>query len=73
MWVLDCYGRINLRSQPYQNEFGMAWCPEERHCNPPVENFTSGNWIVGNIIKMLVNYKFLIKFYDINKNINNLN
>jgi len=24
MRVLDCYGRINLRSRPYQNEFGMA-------------------------------------------------
>jgi hypothetical protein len=51
MWVLDCYGRINLRSRPYQNDFGMAWCLEERHCNPQVENFTTINWIVGNIKK----------------------
>jgi hypothetical protein len=60
--VLDCYGRINLRSRSYQNEFGMAWCLEERNCKP---------WLIvnhqGNIIKILVNYILSIKFYEVNK------
>jgi hypothetical protein len=38
----------------------------------PTEDFTMMNWIVRNKIEMVVNCKLLVKFYDVNKNIDNL-
>jgi hypothetical protein len=41
-------------------------------CKTPTENFTMMNWIVRNKIEMVVNCKSTVKFYNVNKNIDNL-
>jgi hypothetical protein len=41
-------------------------------CKTLTENFTMMHWIVRNKIEMVANYKSTVKFYDVNKNIDNL-
>jgi hypothetical protein len=40
-------------------------------CKTPTQNFTMINWIMKNKIEMVVNCKPPIKFYDVNKIIDN--